>query len=210
VDPHRAPNSSSPHGYNPPSSQTTILKDFVKNIEFFTIYSYNFITINIKMSNEDNTIIEVNDSESTHDEEIKQEDLFDDDNEEDEEYHEFICKHLDILNAFHTYYRKHHKLTDKSNMFDGMDDYGASTNMISECLYNHLSKYGEIQKKNPKDLELFNPNDYDSNNIYSELFGLLIDGEIKFVSYSLISIIIYITDQENWRDINWYIIDIKI
>jgi hypothetical protein len=160
-------------------------------------------------STQDKTIIDIDEEiDEEVNKEIIEEDLFEE--EDEEEYNEFIYKHLDFLNAFHTYYRRHNKLVDKKNMFEGMDDYGSGTNMISECLYNHLNKYNEIFKHNPSDLELLNPNDYETNNDYTELFGLLINGELKFVSYSLISIIMYITDQENWKELNWYVMDIKI
>lgn len=106
----------------------------------------------------------------------------------------------DLLNKYIEYYKKTYPEKNIKNMFHDINfDDQTSTNHIMEMFYFEMLKYNKIDN-----------NIYDSiDNIVSdtktELYGLQINNkEIKCVSYSIISLLIEVinNDYKDWVIIN--------
>ncbi len=129
-------------------------------------------------------------------------------NENEEDFKE-ENKMVNIINAFHTYYKKLFKEKENSNMFNGMDTSDPlATNRAMEFLYDHIYKYKEIQKKGTQ--ILFQENDKFDLDTYPEFFALLIDNEIIKLSESAYALIEYLVNtKDNWFELRWEIMNLK-
>jgi hypothetical protein len=106
-----------------------------------------------------------------------------------------------LINKYIEYYRKTYPDNQVKNMFDNVN-YGdlSSTNHIMEMFYTDLLKYKKINNDIYVDAS-----EVDFENI-DELFGLKVDGEIRYVSQSVISLL---HDVVNKKYNDWFIINLK-
>jgi hypothetical protein len=106
-----------------------------------------------------------------------------------------------LINKYIGYYRKTYPDNKVQNMFDNINYNDlSSTNHIMEMFYTDLLKYNKINN----DIYI-DASEVDFDNI-DELFGLKVDGEIKYVSQSVISLLY---DVVNNKYNDWFIINLK-
>lgn len=149
----------------------------------------------------------------SHNHDEDENEIYDDDYHElDESEEEFFQSHLDIINAFQIYYRNLNNKTAKQNehMFEGINTKDpVATSKPMELMYEHIFRYNELMKKDKKLIEIYSPEEYPDNDV--ELYGLIINGDLQKVSYSLLNLIIYITNIDNYDFTRnpWNIINVK-
>ena len=116
----------------------------------------------------------------------------------------------DILNEFITYYKKVNNRFDNTNMFNNIDiKEETSTNEIMEEFYSHIHEYITWKETRKDYIEIYSPKDIDDSD-YEELYGILIDDELKIISPSMIAIIIKLIELKNIEIYNNYqIISVK-
>lgn len=143
-----------------------------------------------------------NDSDEKNHKDIKPEEM----NKQDTELLEKMDFYVDIFNVSLMYY---HKLYKKSgNLFDNVDpNEEESTNKPLELFYENMTIYATNEKKDKKLIEIYDPENFDANK-YDEVYGLFINNEIKKVSPTLFSLLIYLAELE-WNEIDWTITKIS-
>ena len=106
-----------------------------------------------------------------------------------------------LINKYIEYYRKTYPDNKVKNMFDNVNYSDlSSTNHIMEMFYTDLLKH-----KNIKNDIYVDATEVDFETI-DELFGLKVDGEIRFISQSVISLL---HDVVNKKYVDWFIINLK-
>jgi len=115
----------------------------------------------------------------------------------------------ELLNKYIEYYKKAFPEKNIKNMFQDINfDDQTSTNHIMEMFYFEMLKYNKYDNNIYDSIDLINndKNNVDKiNNDKLELYGLQINNkEIKCVSYSIISLLIEVinNDYKNWVVIN--------
>lgn len=105
-----------------------------------------------------------------------------------------------ILNTFIQYYKKTYPEKQLSSLFHNIDlNDPTSTNHCMELFFEEITKYNKID--NNIYINTFNKNKEDI------IYGLQINGEIKGVSLSIITLIIEIIEKyKNIENTNWNII----
>jgi hypothetical protein len=112
-----------------------------------------------------------------------------------------INKYEVLINKYIEYYRKTYPDNQVKNMFHDINYSDlSSTNHIMEMFYTDLLKYKKINNDIYVDAS-----EVDFENI-DELFGLKVDGEIRYVSQSVISLL---HDVVNKKYNDWFIINLK-
>lgn len=112
-----------------------------------------------------------------------------------------ITNYEKLVNKYIEYYRKTYPDNQVKNMFDNINYNDlSSTNHIMEMFYTDLLKHKKINNDIYVD-----SSEVDFDNI-DELFALKIDGEIRYVSQSVISLLY---DVVNKNYIEWFIINLK-
>ncbi len=148
-----------------------------------------------------------------HEEIDDTDDVYEDDlHELDESEEEFFQSHLDIINGFQIYYRNLNNKNAKPNehMFEGINTKDpVATSKPMELMYEHIFQYNELMKKDKKLIEIYSADEYPDND--GELYGLIINGDLQKVSYSLLNLIIYLTNIDNYDFTRnpWNIINVK-
>lgn len=108
-----------------------------------------------------------------------------------------------LINKYIQYYRKTYPQTQIKNMFDNINYNDlSSTNHILEMFYTDVLKHNKIDNDIYTDASDIDK-ESDSN---VELYGLKIDGEIKYLSKSVISLLVNIIEN-NYNE--WIIINLK-
>jgi len=100
-----------------------------------------------------------------------------------------------LINKYIEYYRKTYPEKNVKNMFDQINyDDPSSTNHIMEMFYTDLLKYKNINN----DIYI-DTSEIDIDNI-DELYALKVNGEIKYVSESIISLLhdVIISKYSDW------------
>ena len=106
-----------------------------------------------------------------------------------------------LINKYIEYYRKTYPDNKVKNMFDNVNYSDlSSTNHIMEMFYTDLLKHKKINNDIYVDAT-----EVDFETI-DELFGLKVDGEIRFISQSVISLL---HDVVNKKYSDWFIINLK-
>ena len=106
-----------------------------------------------------------------------------------------------LINKYIEYYRKTYPDNKVQNMFDNVNYSDlSSTNHIMEMFYTDLLKYKKINNDIYVDAS-----EVDFENI-DELFGLKVNGEIRYVSQSVISLLHNVVENK-YND--WFIINLK-
>jgi hypothetical protein len=105
-----------------------------------------------------------------------------------------------ILNTFIQYYKKTYPEKQLSSLFHNIDlNDPTSTNHCMELFFEEITKYNKIDNKIY--INTFNKNKEDI------IYGLQINGEIKGISLSIITLIIEIIEKyKNIENTNWNII----
>lgn len=119
---------------------------------------------------------------------------------------------VDIINVFHTYYKKIFNKNPNENMFHDLDESdNLATNRALEFIYEHVFKHKENIKANNNNNVLLNEDDIKNLDSYDELYALLIDGQIDKLSVSLFSLIEYLVKKNNgeWYALHWNIMNLK-
>lgn len=117
-----------------------------------------------------------------------------------------------MTNAYMIYYKKLYNRPPDMKMFDGINlEDETSTNGCLESLYEYIIKSNENNKLGEEYVEIYK---YEEENKeifkkFSELYGLCIDGKIRFVSPDLITLLGGLTLNENWELMDWLIIPLK-
>ena len=107
-----------------------------------------------------------------------------------------------LINRYIEYYRKTHPETQIKNMFDNINYNDlSSTNHILEMFYTDILKHNKIDNDIYTDASDIDK-ESDSN---VELYGLKIDGEIKYLSKSVISLLLNVIEH-NYTD--WVIFNL--
>lgn len=109
-----------------------------------------------------------------------------------------------LINRYIEYYRKTHPETQIKNMFDNINYSDlSSTNHILEMFYTDILKHNKIDNDIYADADLIN-SDKHSDKDQHELYGLKIDGNIKYLSKSVISLLLNVIEQKytDWIIIN--------
>lgn len=113
-----------------------------------------------------------------------------------------------FLNVFMCYYKKLYKIEDKIDMFYDIDYNDVkSTNPMMENLYSHVYKYKKYSI-DPKETDIYEPSEIDISTC-PELYALTIDGKYNKVCRFLVPLIYYVSENYNWMEINWKIINLK-
>ena len=106
-----------------------------------------------------------------------------------------------LINKYIEYYRKTYPDNKVKNMFDNVNYSDlSSTNHIMEMFYTDLLKHKKINNDIYVDAT-----EVDFETI-DELFGLKVDGQIRFISQSVISLL---HDVVNKKYSDWFIINLK-
>ena len=127
---------------------------------------------------------------------------------------EETSKYVDCINICHIYFKNLFR-KENENMFTNIDETDEySTNRELEFVYETIYKYDINLANNTKLCDIYKPNkinDYLNKDEYTELFGLLLDGQIIKVCPSLFGIVTYIAHHIDWKnnDISWAIVPIK-
>ncbi len=117
-----------------------------------------------------------------------------------------------ITNAYMIYYKKLYNRPPDMKMFDGINyEDETSTNGCLESYYEYIIKSNENNKLGDEYVDIYK---YDEDNKetfkkFEELYGLSIDGKIKFVSPDLITLLGGLTTKEDWELTDWMIIPLK-
>ena len=112
-----------------------------------------------------------------------------------------ITNYEKLINKYIQYYRKTYPDNQVKNMFDNINYNDlSSTNHIMEMFYTDLLKHKKINNDIYIDASEV---DFDNTD---ELFGLKVDGEIRLISQSIISLL-YDVVNKNYND--WFIINLK-
>jgi hypothetical protein len=107
----------------------------------------------------------------------------------------------DIINKYIEYYKKSYPDKNVKNMFENINyEDETSTNHIMEMFYTEILKFNKIDNN-----VYINGEDFDKDK-YDDLFGLKIENNITCVSFSIISLIIEIINND-YKD--WFIIHLK-
>jgi hypothetical protein len=107
----------------------------------------------------------------------------------------------DIINKYIEYYKKAYPDKNVKNMFENINyDDETSTNHIMEMFYTEILKFNKIDNN-----IYINGEDFDKNK-HEDLYGLKIDNNITCVSFSIISLIIEIINND-YKE--WFIIHLK-
>jgi hypothetical protein len=107
----------------------------------------------------------------------------------------------DIINKYIEYYKKAYPDKNVKNMFENINyDDETSTNHIMEMFYTEILKFNKIDNN-----VYINGEDFDKNK-HEDLYGLKIDNTIICVSFSIISLIIEIINND-YKE--WFIIHLK-
>ena len=104
-----------------------------------------------------------------------------------------------ILNTFIQYYKKTYPEKQLSSLFHNIDlNDPTSTNHCMELFFEEITKYNKIDNK------IYLTNIFNKDDI---IHGLQINGEIKGVSLSIITLIIELIEKyKNLQNTNWNII----
>jgi hypothetical protein len=111
----------------------------------------------------------------------------------------------ELINNYILYYKKTYPNNNK-NMFDNINyDDLTSTNHMMEMFYSDLLKYKNSSNNsvydNYEDFEEFDNSD-------KKIYGLQINNNIKYMSYSVISLLYILTNIKDNKD-DWNIINMK-
>lgn len=114
---------------------------------------------------------------------------------------------ISFLNVFLCYYKKLFNKEQNTSMFHDIDNsHINSTNRCMELLYEEIYKFKSTDDENL--LSLYEPDGIDINEC-KELYVLTIDNKYNKVCQYILPLIKYVSDMDNWQDINWSIIQLK-
>ena len=101
---------------------------------------------------------------------------------------------VDLINNYTDYYKKIKKKSINFTLFDGINITDpTSTNAALEEFYEKLIEYKTFQKHNPEYIKIHNST-YDISCTDNELYGLLINGNLKYKSISLFALLMELTN----------------
>lgn len=117
-----------------------------------------------------------------------------------------------MTNAYMIYYKKLYNRPPDMKMFDGINyEDESSTNGCLESFYEYIIKSNENNKLGEEYVDIYKYEEVNKELFkkFDELYGLNIDGKLKFVSPDLITLLGGLTLNENWELMDWLIIPLK-
>jgi hypothetical protein len=119
---------------------------------------------------------------------------------------------MDIMNIHQIYYRTLYNKKNNETLFEEINyDDDTSTNRSMELFYEYMFDYKNNMIKGDDYVAVYT-NDIIDNDKFDNLYGLIIDGDIKLVSPCIYSLYVYIVRDSNikWMDnTKWKIIEVK-
>jgi hypothetical protein len=101
---------------------------------------------------------------------------------------------VNLINNYTDYYKKIKKKSINFTLFDGINLADpTSTNAALEEFYEKLIEYKTFQKHNPEYIKIYNST-HDISSSDNEIYGLLINGILKYKSISLFALLIELTN----------------
>ena len=112
------------------------------------------------------------------------------------------------LNVFHLYYKMRFNCDNTETMFHGINlTEKTSTNKSTELFYEAVCTYHSNAKLGDDYNKLYEPDKIDDTK-FTDIYALTIDGDITYVSPTLFSLILHLTNLK-WHSQEWKIIKIK-
>lgn len=159
------------------------------------ILTLKYIHINIKK------MLNQNENTATHTEEATECSMGDIDD---------MCewdKYVKILNIFQSYYKNLYKTSSSESLFNGIDyDSMSSTNRALELLYQYTLEFKQNKCKGDMYVDIYQTIDM---NMYEEIYMMIINGNSKLYSSSLLSLISHLANGDEWQTNAWTITKIK-
>ena len=125
--------------------------------------------------------------------------------------------YVDLINNYTEYYKKINN-KKKLSLLEGInDDDPASTNKQLENFYEEMCLYNIYEKTNPENIKIYEYDDKKNQPKLGEkdnLYGIMKNGEIQYISLSLFSLLIELTnlkieDKEEKFNNNYDIVTLK-
>jgi hypothetical protein len=132
-------------------------------------------------------------------------------NFEDKDEDEF-GKVADLMNIHQTYFRTLFKKNNNENMFEEINyEDKTSTNRSLELFYEYFYEYKTNLEKGEEYVSVYTEDTIEQDK-FEVLYGVLIDGDVKYLSPCIYSLYLLLADNKiiKWRENKlWKIIQIK-
>lgn len=116
-------------------------------------------------------------------------------------------KYVKILNIFQSYYKNLYKTDPSESLFSGIDyDSMSSTNRALELLYQYTLELKQNKSKGDMYVDIHKTIDMD---MYDDIYVMSIEGISKLYSASLLSLMLYLANGDEWQKTTWTITKIK-
>lgn len=116
-------------------------------------------------------------------------------------------KYVNILNIFQLYYKNLYKTDPSESLFSGIDyDSMSSTNRALELLYQYTLEFKQNKIKGDKYTDVCQNIDIED---YDDVYMLVTNCNTKLYSSSLLSLVTYLSENDEWKKGTWVLTKIK-